>query len=238
MLSSIFERFIEVSPVTVMLRATLERIFSAEKLDELFEETRKKQYTQELLFSTVVGIMSLVVCNIRPSISAALKAFSKKVGVSRVAFYSKINGIEPQVSQALVRYSSKELAPIVEELGGKQPAILPGYRVKIIDGNNLGKTEHRLSVLREVEGGPLPGKTLVVLDPELMLAIDEFPCEDAYTQERALFSQVLETVESNDIWVGDRNFCTCMFLLKIAKKQAYLVIRQHASIPYQELTQL
>lgn len=238
MLSSIFERFIEVSPVTVMLRATLERIFSAEKLDELFEETRKKQYTQELLFSTVVGIMSLVVCNIRPSISAALKAFSKKVGVSRVAFYSKINGIEPQVSQALVRYSSKELAPIVEELGGKQPAILPGYRVKIIDGNNLGKTEHRLSVLREVEGGPLPGKTLVVLDPELMLAIDEFPCEDAYTQERALFSQVLETVESNDIWVGDRNFCTCMFLLKIAKKQAYFVIRQHASIPYQELTQL
>lgn len=34
MLSSIFERFIEASPVTVMLRATLEQIFSAEKLDE------------------------------------------------------------------------------------------------------------------------------------------------------------------------------------------------------------
>jgi hypothetical protein len=100
MLSSIFERFIEASPVTVMLRATLERIFSAEKLDELFEATRKKQYTQELLFSTVVGIMSLVVCNIRPSISAAIKAFEKQIGVSRVAFYSKINGIEPQVSQA------------------------------------------------------------------------------------------------------------------------------------------
>lgn len=238
MLSSIFERFIEVSPVTVMLRATLERIFSSEKLNELFEATREKQYTQELLFSTVVGIMSLVVCNIRPSISAAYKAFSKQIGVSRVAFYSKINGIEPQVSQALVRYSSAELAPIVSELGGKQRAILPGYRIKIIDGNNLAATDHRLSVLRSVEGGPLPGKSLVVLDPELMLAIDQFPCEDAYTQERALFSQVLETVETNDVWVGDRNFCTCMFLVEIANKQAYFVIRQHASMPYQELTTL
>ncbi|MEH1771180.1 MAG: hypothetical protein V7L30_33185 [Nostoc sp.] len=63
------------------------------------------------------------------------------------------------VSQALVRYSSKELAPIIEELGGKQPSILPGYRIKIIDGNNLAATEHRLSVLRDVSGGPLPGKS-------------------------------------------------------------------------------
>lgn len=75
MLSPIFDRFVQASPVTVMLKATLERIFNASQLDELFEATRKKQYTKELLFSTVVGIMSLVVCNIRPSISAALKAF-------------------------------------------------------------------------------------------------------------------------------------------------------------------
>ncbi|MTJ50818.1 transposase, partial [Dolichospermum sp. UHCC 0259] len=238
MLSPIFERFAEVSPITVMLRATLERIFSAELLDEIFEATRKKQYTQELLFSTVVGIMSLVVCNIRPSISAAYKAFEKEIGVSRVAFYSKINGIEPQVSQALLRYSSNQLAPIVEELGGKQPEILPGYRIKIIDGNNLAATEHRLSVLRNVEGGPLPGKSLVVIDPVLMLAIDQFPIEDAYTQERAIFNEVLETTVARDVWVGDRNFCTCGFLVGVAQRDGYFVIRQHASMPYQVLEEL
>ncbi|MBD2771760.1 hypothetical protein [Iningainema tapete] len=229
-----------------MLRATLERIFSAEKLDELFEANRKKQYTQELLFSTVVAIMSLVVCNIRPSISAAYKAFSQQIGVSRVAFYSKINGIEPQVSQTLVRYSSEQLAPIIEELGVKQPEILPGFRVKIIDGNNLGATQHRLSVLRDVAGGPLPGKSLVVLDPILMLAIDEFPCEDAYTNERALFDEVLSTVEARDVWVGDspsetlreRNFCTCKFLVGIAQKKAYFIIRKHASMPDEVLSEL
>ncbi len=111
----------------------MERIFSAENLDALFEATAQRQYTRELLFSTVVSILSMVsmvVCNIRASVSAAIKAFEKTIGVSRVAFYSKLNGIEPQVSQALVRYSVRELMPVIEELGGQMPQLLAGYRVK------------------------------------------------------------------------------------------------------------
>jgi hypothetical protein len=71
-----------------------------------------------------------------------------------------------------------------------------------------------------------------------MLAIDEFPCEDAYTNERALFDEVLSTVEALDVWVADRNFCTCKFLVGIAQKQAYFIIRQHASMPYEALSEL
>lgn len=155
-----------------------------------------------------------------------------------MAFYSKINGIEPQVSQALVRYSSEQLAPIVEELGGKQPEILPGYRIKIIDGNNLAATEHRLSVLRSISGEPLPGKSLVVIDPVLMLAIDQFPIEDAYTSERAIFDKVLETTIARDVWVGDRNFCTCEFLVGVARRNKYFIIRKHASMPYEVIGEL
>ena len=70
-----------------MLRATLESVLSAEQLDALFEAKRERQYTQELLFSKVVSIMSLVVCNIRPSVSAALKAFEKNIGVSRQGYF-------------------------------------------------------------------------------------------------------------------------------------------------------
>jgi hypothetical protein len=95
----------------------MERIFSAEKLDALFERTAEKQYTRELLFSTVVGLMSLVVCGIHPSVSAAYKALEKMVGVSRVALYSKLNGLEPGISRALVTYSGEELAPLVKESG-------------------------------------------------------------------------------------------------------------------------
>lgn len=57
-----------------MIRALMERIFCAEKLDELFESNAEKQYTRELLFSSVVGLMSLVVSGIHPSVNAAYKA--------------------------------------------------------------------------------------------------------------------------------------------------------------------
>ena len=87
-----------------MVRAIMEKIFATEQLEQLFEDTAERQYTRELLFSSVVGIMSLVVCGIYPSVGAAYKAFEKVVGVSKVSLYAKINGLEPKLSQALVRY--------------------------------------------------------------------------------------------------------------------------------------
>ncbi len=42
-------------------------------------------------------------------------------------------------------------------------------------------------VLRAIGAVALPGKSLVVLDPELRLAINVFPCEDGHAQERSLF---------------------------------------------------
>ena len=221
-----------------MLRATMERIFSAKHLDALFDATAQRQYTRELLFSTVVSVLSMVVCNIRPSVSAAYKAFEEQIGVSRVAFYSKHNGMEPQVSQALVRYSARELGPLVRQLDGSLPELLPGYRVKIVDGNSNAATEHRLEVLRSLKAGALPGKSLVVLEPCLMLVIDQFPDEDAYTQERALLEDVVSTVQPNDVWVADRNLCTRRFWVGIAERQAYLVIRQHQQTPIEPVEEL
>lgn len=148
-----------------MVRGILEKVLVPEKLDELFEKTAKVQYTRELLFSNVVSLMSLVVCGIRPSVNAAYKAKAQQLAVSRTALYDKINGIEPEVSAQLVRYIAQELEPVVKQLGGQIPELLPGYRVKILDGNCLATTEHRLKVLRSIRGGALPGKSLVVLDP-------------------------------------------------------------------------
>lgn len=221
LLGEIFERFVEQSPVTVMVRGILEKVLVPEKLDELFEKTAKVQYTRELLFSSVVSLMSLVVCGIRPSVNAAYKAKAQQLAVSRTALYDKINGIEPEVSAQLVRYIAQELEPVVKQLGGQIPELLPGYRVKILDGNCLATTEHRLKVLRSIRGGALPGKSLVVLDPSLMLAMNVFPCEDGYAGERALLDAVLATVAANEVWIADRNMCTRGLLFGIAHKQAY-----------------
>lgn len=78
----------------------------------------------------------------------------------------------------------------------------------------------------------------MVLDPVKMLAIDLFPCEDGHAQERSFFTHVLKTVEANDLWIADRNFCVVSVLGRIAQKQAAFVIREHASLPQQPLSPL
>src|SRR4051812_36741300 len=114
-------------------------------------------------------------------------------------------------------------------MDGARAPLLPGYHVKILDGNHLAGTEHRLKELRTIRAGALPGHALVVLDPRLMLATDVIPCEDGHAQERSLLDQVLAIVAAKDLWIADRNFCTTDFLFGIAGRGGFFVIRQHAS---------
>ncbi len=238
MIDAIFSQFVEATPVTVMVRGIMERIFEPSALDELFEAHAVKQYTRELLFSNVVSLMSLVVSGIHPSVSAAYKALEKTMGVSRPALYGKLNGMELGISQALVRYSVEHLQPVVTELGARSEELLSGYDLRISDGNHLGATEHRLKVLQNNLSRPLPGQSIAVLDPQQMLVVDVFLNEDGHAQERSLLPSVLETVKAKQVWIADRNFCTRQFLSGIAQRQSYFIIREHKSIPYQELSPL
>jgi hypothetical protein len=53
MLSPIFEKFVEKSPVSVIARGMMERVLNPEQLDQWFDKTAQEQYTKDLLFSTV-----------------------------------------------------------------------------------------------------------------------------------------------------------------------------------------
>lgn len=88
-LAAIFENFVSESPVTVMMRGTLERIISPEKLNELFDQTAQQQYTRELLFSDVVEVMMPVVAGMRPSVHASYQARKEQLGVSHASVYNK-----------------------------------------------------------------------------------------------------------------------------------------------------
>lgn len=88
-LSQVFERFVEASPVSIMVRGLLEKVLCPQKLDELFERSTTNQYTKELLFSTVVEMMSTVACGIRPSIHAAYQAKASNISVSVTSVYNK-----------------------------------------------------------------------------------------------------------------------------------------------------
>ncbi len=226
-LSEVFDLFLKQSPVTVMVRATMENALSANRLDALFARTAVRQRPSELLFSLVADLMGTVVCGIRPSMHAAFQARSEEIGVSINALYDKLKGIETEVTRALVRDTATRLAEIIDHTGGRLPSWLPGYRVKILDGNHLRRSERRLKELRIQNAAPLPGHSLVMLDPERMLAIDMFPCEDGHAQERSLLPEVLPTIEQGDVIVADRNFCTMDFLGGIADRKAGFIIRQH-----------
>ena len=96
----------------------------------------------------------------------------KVIGVSRPALYVKLNGLEPQISQALVRYSAENLQPVMAEFQSAHRSLLPGYKIRVCDGNYIGTTEHRLSVLQDQRSGELPGQVIAVLDPDRMLYLN------------------------------------------------------------------
>lgn len=235
--SNVLQKFINRSPVTVMVQGLLEQILNEEKLNIWFEANRGRQYTGELLFSTVVALMLEVVCQMRTSVHVAYRN-TENITVSLTSLYNKLNGMKTETSAALVRHVTKESEAIIREMKGELPALLPGYRTKLLDGNCIEATHHRLKVLRDTKAGALPGKSLVVFDPQLDLAIDMFPCEDGHAQERSLLDKVLETVMHKDLWIADRNFCTQDFLFGIYERQAFFLIREHGQMPVVELEDL
>src|SRR3954451_17419312 len=218
-----------------MVRATLENALNTQALDQLFEDTAQRQYSRTLLPSSVVDLMSTVVCRIRPSINAAYLKHAPALGVTRKAVYDKLDRLEPGIAAALVRHTATALEPVITAMGGELPGWLPSYRIKIVDGNLLAGTEHRLKELRTTGAGALPGHALVVLDPQVMLVTDVIPCEDGHAQERSLLDEALRTIRAGEVWIADRNFCTTGFLFGIARRGGYFVIRQHKATLHIEL---
>jgi IS4 transposase len=235
MLGKVFQRFVEKSPVTVMVGSVLERILGPDLLNAVFDCEAEHQYTRELLFSSVFDLMSQVVCGQRRSIHAAYLASFEEISVSITSVYNKLNGLEPEIAAALVRYTAYELTPVIGEMGGARAPLVKGYRTKILDGNCLAATQHRLKELRQRAAGALPGKSLVVLDPALQLVLEVIPCEDGHTQERALVAEVLRHVEAGDLWIADRNLCTRAFLFGVVAREAAFIIRQHGALPWEPL---
>jgi DDE family transposase len=224
-----FESFIDNSPVSVMVRGTLERILHPEPLEQLFQDHAVSQYTLKITFAQCVQIMDAVVFKTQPSVGAWYQEHGQELSATRQSLYDKLKLIEPAVAAALVRYAADELLDCMRRLKGVPSETLPGLRIRVLDGNHLTGTEHRLKGLRGTRAAALPGQALAFYDPRYDLITDTIPCEDAYTQERALLDQALATIVGNDCVIADRNFCTTKFLFGIAALLGYFIIRQHAS---------
>jgi hypothetical protein len=233
LLGQVFERFVERTPFAVMSRSLLERTLTPQALDALFEDKARTQYTRELAFSSVVDLMGQVVTSAFPSVRAAFLDKSFDISVSLTALYNKLQGIETAVSTQLVAHTACQLQPLIQQIGGTLPEAVPGYAMHVLDGNAIAATQHRLGETRGNSAAPLPGKSLCVFRPAYQLVTDIVPCEDGHAQERSLVDPILALVEPGSLWVADRNFCFQRFLLGIAGKMGYFVIREHAGLDYE-----
>lgn len=227
----VFDAFVKARPVCVMARATLQRMLDPQRLDRLFERVAEVQYTSQLLFSTIAGLMGEVVLGTQPSVNAAYQARGREeVGAALSSVYEKLAGVETATSEALVRDSFHRTEEVVRRLRASEPSWLPGYEVRVVDGNHLPATEHRIAELRDTWAAPLPGKALVVYDQAKRLIRDVFLTEDGHAQERSLFDRLLGSVRRGELWIADRNFCTLGLMSTIADRGACFVLRQHGSV--------
>ena len=231
LLNRVFKSFEEERPFCVMVRATLERMLSPTRLDQLFRDRAKKQYEQDLLFSSLVELMGQLVTRVEPSVLASYRSMKDLLKVSDEAVYQKLRGVEPGVSEALVRDAFAQAYGVLKSLKALDKPWVRGRHVKVLDGNSLAATEHRIHELRCVWDGPLPGRSLVVWDQESRLVENAILTEDGHASERSLLDEVLDTVTNKDLWIADRNFCTRGFLFGLWSRRARFVIRQHGQLP-------
>ena len=231
MMPAAFDAFIEKAPLCVMARLTLESLFDDDRLNQLFESTAQRQYHRQLFFSQIVELMMSVVLRADKSVLAAFRKRADRLGVSDEAVYQKLQCQELSISEALVKDSAERLTPVIAALGACHQPLLPGYRVRILDGNHLQASERRLGELRRTWARGLPGRALAVYEPEVDLVTNVFLTPDGHASERSLLDQVIPVVRKDDVWIADRNFHTQRFLLDIAAAGGFFVIRQHKSIP-------
>jgi IS4 transposase len=229
-MDAVVERCAKHSPVTVMARLALQRALGPAWIDAMFERECGTQYTRELLFSTVVELMSVVAVGLRPSVHAAAQACAD-LPVSIQALYDKIRRTEPNLVQALVAGSAERLSGMLAPMLQDKAPIVPGYRLRIVDGNHLPASEKRLKPLRGFRGAALPGQSLVVYDPDQELVVDIEPCEDGHAQERTVMESLLARAQAGELWIADRNFSTRTILCGWQARGCGFIVREHGRTP-------
>jgi hypothetical protein len=228
-LSEIMQRFVSQRPVAVMVRAVLEKQFSDQFFETTFAEIAQEQYTHELAFSTCARLLSQVTLGQARSVHAAFVKERETIPVSVTSLYEKLQHVEPRVCEGLVQRSAVALNDVIIRLDQRAEPI-PNYRLRIVDGNVLASSEHRLKELRGTATAALPGRTLALYEYATGLISTLVACEDGQTSERRLVTPLLDHLAKGDLLMTDRNFCTAVFLQELQERAVGFLIRHHAGL--------
>jgi Transposase DDE domain len=236
-LPAILNPFAEGAAPAVMTRLALDWMIEDASIDAILEELAEGQYEREFLLSHFVQVMCDVACGFRKSPRQAFLRRQLDLIASCSAFYRKLGRMEPAVTAAIVRQTASRARQLIVASGGLLPEPIEGYAARILDGNVLTGTDHRITELRSTLSAALPGKSLAVYEPATGLVLDVILEENAHTQERALLDQV--AIEPGQLWIMDRNFCVRTFLFRILRARAFSLVRRHEStLPFEPVEPL
>lgn len=236
-LPAILDPFAAGAAPAVMTRIALDWILVSDAIDPLLDDCAEEQYSREFLLSHFVEVMADVTCGFRKSPRAAFLKRQLDQVASISAFYRKLNRMELPVTTAVVRQAAERARELIVAAGGLRDEPVSGYATRILDGNILTGTDHRLSALRWTRSAALPGMSLAVYEPASGLVLDVVLEENAHTQERALLDQVV--VRPGELWIMDRNFCVRTFLFRILRSDAFFLVRRHQStLPFEPVEPL
>lgn len=229
MSSTNLDRFVAKAPFAVMTRI-LTQDFIGNDLNRIFEENRETQYEYIASFEAVAATVADVALNFSENFNQAYREHKEELEVTRQSFYAKANGVEPTVSEAIVKHSAQRAIETQEALGFEPWELLPGYRCLSVDGNVLAKSDKRLKVLRDVEGAPLPGKIVARFDLQRQVFDRAYVLLDGHSQESACCDQIVDDLALKDVLIADRHYCIVSFLCGIASAGGFFAIRQHGRL--------
>jgi len=233
----LFLAFAKERPVATMAQMALRHLLDSQALLSVFQENAQAQREAVIPFAALTKMMASVVLNQEPSVNAAIKKMEGELRASHQAVYGKLQRLETGVACGLVEYSFKRSFVMQQNLGSFCHHDIAGFETRMIDGNHLAATEHRLKETRDTTAAPLPGKMLVVYSPRYDAVVECFAIEDGHAQERSALDAVIETLRARQLWVADRNFCTLKFLHGLVRAGSRFIIRQHGQLEGEPLGQ-
>ncbi|MBV8084803.1 MAG: transposase [Chloroflexi bacterium] len=227
--AAVLERFLAARPLCVLTRCILGHLLTDE-LDEVFAQCRQRQYQGTIKFSALAASVADVALNFCANFNQAYRQHREHLAASVVAYYGKLNRVEPSIAEGVVRFASRKTAELLQALDSAPAAVLPGYRCSVLDGNHLRKTEKRLGELRGLAAAALPGTVVAKFDLQQQLFERAYLLEDAHAQESTVLDRVVADLQARELLIADRHFCITAFLLNVAAAGGCFVIRQHGRL--------
>lgn len=224
---SMIDRFAQAAPIAVMVKGALEQILADEKLDRIFEKHASRQYVRQLAFSSCFWLMADVVTKTKPSIHSAFQDEKEKLKVSVQSVYNKLKCLELGVMENLLSSTARDMIECAKAMKAPVTELIPGYTCKLLDGNVLAGTDHRIKELRRTNAAALPGRSVCIYNYSYRMIDEVVLDKNGHAQDKSQIDSLLLHIHPGECIVADAGFCSQKMMLGISQRcNAYFILRK------------